>query len=229
MNNSIKSIKIAYSRRPDAKLVYPITRNDIITRNHQREKAVLQYLHKFQPTDFSKFSLLEIGCGHGNDLLNFLRIGFSPINLYGNELLLDRYLRAKSLLPSKVKLFNCDACDLDFDDNSFDFIYQSMVFSSILDNQHRRKLARFLYNILKPGGTLIWYDFFYDNPYNKNVKGMNKKIIKELFPICSLNFKKITLAPPISRFFSNSSITFHSFLHSITFLRTHYFVTITKK
>jgi len=148
--------------------------------------------------------------------------------LYGNELLEDRYLQARSLLHDDVKLYNCDACDLDFDENSFNFIYQSMVFSSILDNQHRRKLAIFLYNILKPGGTLMWFDFFYDNPCNKNVKGMNKKIVNELFPNYSLNFKKITLAPPISRFFSNSSINLHSFLHAFPFLRTHYFVTISK-
>ena len=174
MNESINNIKNAYSLRLDSKLIYPITRNDILIRNQQREKAILHHLHKYQPTDFSKYSLLEIGCGHGIDLLNFLRIGFSPFNLYGNELLTDRYQRAKCLLPDKVKLFNCDACDLDFEENSLDFIYQSMVFSSILDNLHRRKLASFLFNILKPGGTLMWYDFFYDNPNNKNVKACKK-------------------------------------------------------
>ena len=228
MNESIKNIKNAYSFRSCSKLAYPITRNDILIRNHQREESILQFLHKYQPTDFSKFSLLEIGCGHGYDLLNFLRIGFSATNLYGNELLLERYLEAQKILPSTVKLFNCDACDLIFEKDSFDFIYQSMVFSSILNKNHRRNLADHIYYMLKPGGTLIWYDFFYDNPNNKNVKGMNKKIIKELFPRCSLNIKRITLAPPISRFISNSSVYLHRFLHCFMFLRTHYFVTLKK-
>lgn len=228
MNESVKNIKKAYSQRINSRIVYPVTRNDTLIRNHQREQAILQFLHTLQPIDFSQLSLLEIGCGRGNDLLNFLKFGFSPSMLYGNELLEDRYLQARSLLNDDVKLFNCDACDLNFEMNSFDFIYQSMVFSSILDANHRKALAKHIHNMLKPGGTLIWYDFFYDNPKNKNVKGMTKKIIKELFPYCSFSFQTLTLAPPIARFFSNLDILLLKILHALPFLRTHYFVTITK-
>jgi SAM-dependent methyltransferase len=199
LNESIKNIKKAYSERLNYKVVYPITRNDILIRNHQREQAILGFLHRFHPTDFSQFSLLEIGCGGGSDLLNFLRFGFSPSKLYGNELLNDRYLHAKSLLPTKVKLYNCDAFDMCFDINSFNFIYQSMVFSSILDNKHRKKLAQHIYNILKPGGTLMWYDSFYNNPFNRDVHGIKVSSIRKLFPEYKIKVIKCTLCPPIAK------------------------------
>ena len=44
------------------------------------------------------------------------------------------------------------------------------------------------------------YDFIFNNPRNKEVKGVSIKEIKELFPDGNLKYKKkVTLAMPISR------------------------------
>ena len=68
-------------------------------------------------------------------------------------------------------------------------------------------------------GIILWYDFVYDNPFNKDVKGINKKEIKSLFPMASKYiFYKTTLAPPIGRRIKK----FYNFFNILfPFLRTH--------
>ena len=78
--------------------------------------------------------------------------------------------------------------------------------SSILDPQIRRNICAELLRVLrspdlgsgKPGGMILWYDFWL-NPVNPQTRGVRPAEIKRLFPNCSFEFHKITLAPPIAR------------------------------
>lgn len=79
--------------------------------------------------------VLEVGCGSGANLLELIEFGASPENLFGNELLEGRLLAARSRLPASVALFAGDASQLNFLDESFDVVYQSTVFSSILEDE----------------------------------------------------------------------------------------------
>ena len=53
--------------------------------------------------------------------------------------------------------------------------------------------------VLKPGGLILWYDFHVDNPHNRDVQGVRKREIFELFSGCDIRLHRITLAPPIVR------------------------------
>ena len=50
----------------------------------------------------------------------------------------------------------------------------------------------------KPGGMILWYDFWL-NPINPQTRGIRPAEIKRLFPNCLYEFHRITLAPPIAR------------------------------
>lgn len=78
----------------------------------------------------------------------------------------------------------------------------------------------------KENGLILWYDFKYNNPSNKDVKGVNKREIKELFPDAKkIIFHNVTLAPPIGRrvgkFYNLVNLLF-------PFLRTHIIAEIYK-
>jgi hypothetical protein len=79
-------------------------------------------------------------------------------------------------------------------------VLQSTVFTSILDESFRKALANKMFEMLKPGGIILSYDFTYNNPCNKDVRKLTRAEIKKLFPNHrEIQFKRVTLAPPVAR------------------------------
>lgn len=80
--------------------------------------------------------------------------------------------------------------------------------------------------MVKAEGIIIWYDFIYNNPGNKDVQGINKSEIRKLFKQAKdIEFFKVTLAPPISRRFYR---LYHLLNTFFPFLRTHVIAVIKK-
>lgn len=173
----------------------------------------------------AEIKILEIGAGSGNNLLFFQQLNIAPENIYANELLDDRVETLRKNLPG-INIFPGNALQLNFK-NEFNIVLQSTVFTSILDNAFREKLAAKMFDMIKPGGIGLWYDFIYDNPKNKNVKGVSKTEIKKLFPFANkIQFYSVTLAPPIGR----KAGKFYNLINFLfPFLRTHVIAVIYKR
>lgn len=71
------------------------------------------------------------------------------------------------------------------------------------------------------GGVILWFDFVYNNPWNKDVRRVSKNRVKELFPNGKFNFKSVILAPPISRRVSKISPKLYTLFNYLPFLRSH--------
>ncbi|MGA1466556.1 MAG: class I SAM-dependent methyltransferase [Phycisphaerales bacterium] len=143
--------------------------------------------------------LLEIGCGGGGNLRRFLTEGLSPDRLVGNELLPARVEAAKASLPPEVRIVEGDASALGLEAGSFDVVFASTVFTSILDAPLRHRVASAMWRLVRPGGAVLWYDFAFDNPRNPDVRGVKAAEVRALFPKGSPRIRRITLAPPIAR------------------------------
>lgn len=143
-------------------------------------------------------SLLEIGAGHGSNIEYLCEVGFERKNIFFNELLPERIKVARKDYPDNV-MYEGDAINVDFG-RRFDCVYQSTVFTSILDTESRQKLATKMWELLNPGGIILWYDFIYNNPRNPNVRKVSIAETRSLFPAaCKSKIIKVTLAPPIGR------------------------------
>ena len=114
-----------------------------------------------------------------------------------------------------------DASQLDFPAQSFDVVYQSVVFTSILDRNFQAALARRMWQWVIPGGGVLWYDFVYDNPRNPDVAGVPVRRIRQLFPAGDLRYWRITLAPPVSRAVTRIHPALYTLFNSIPLMRTH--------
>lgn len=166
--------------------------------------------------DVSKLSMIEIGAGSGTNIPFFHDLGIPWENIYANELLDDRAAKLKENLPH-VKLHAGDALALEYS-NKFDIVFQSTVFTSILDKDFKRRLAEKMVEMARPGGIVLWYDFRYDNPRNKDVKGIPVAEIEELFAGKKIDLYPVTLAPPIGRRVGG----LYRFINTLfPFLRTH--------
>lgn len=158
-----------------------------------------------------------------------MRLGFNAQNLVGNELLSDRITLARHSLPEAITLYEGDATQLELGDKSFDVVYQSTVFSSLLDDRFQEQLANRMWDWVRPGGGVLWYDFTFDNPNNPDVRGVPLKRIRELFPSGGIDSHRVTLAPPISRRCCKVNPALYHAFNAFPFLRTHLLCWIGKK
>ena len=162
---------------------YSLLRPDqYMPQQEERARLTSPSCRDSDPAAVKTMKVLEIGCGGGANILQFLRWGFLPENIKGNELLADRCAEARRILPASVEIIEGDACALCLPDRSFDIVMASTVLTSILDKSFRVKLAKKMWSLVKPGGAVLWYDFIYNNPSNADVTAIPRREVLELFP-----------------------------------------------
>ncbi|MCC7495973.1 MAG: class I SAM-dependent methyltransferase [Bryobacterales bacterium] len=188
-------------------------------------RNVLDALRRAGMFPLAERRILDVGCGEGLWPSSFLTWGASAGCLSGIDVSERRIDIARRRLPG-MDLRCGDAGKLPWSDNSFDVVAAFVTFSSILDSGIRRSAASEMRRVLKPGGIILWYDFFHDSPRNRNVRGIRAGEVRELFPQCRVGFKKVTLAPPIARSIVPISWSAASLLNCCPLLRTHYFAVI---
>ena len=165
-------------------------------------------------------AILEIGFGRIGWLGELLGWGLRLEDLHGIELDEGRAGIAREALPG-ADLRVGDAAELPWPEDQFQLIVASTVFTSILDEELRRRIAGEIERTLAPGGALLWYDFRYDNPRNRQVRGVSAPEVRGLFPNLRGELKSITLLPPLTRRIAPWSHPLAALLEGIPFLRSH--------
>jgi ubiquinone/menaquinone biosynthesis C-methylase UbiE len=194
----------------------------------QRELAIIKIISAYGIRNLSEKKILDVGCGRGQLLRDFIKYGANPENCYGVDLLPDRIREAIRLSPAID--FRCENAEtLSFKNEFFDIIMCFTVFSSILSENMKQTIVREMIRVMKKTGFIIWYDYWIKKPGNPDVRGIRKREIKRLFPNFNFKFHKITLAPPITRRLAKFSYFLCYFLDKINILNTHYLVIISKK
>jgi ubiquinone/menaquinone biosynthesis C-methylase UbiE len=191
---------------------------------HQRQRAVLAALRKSGYTDLSGLRILEIGCGSGGVLTEYLGYGAYPGHLFGVDLLHDRLLHAQQRL-SGSHFINADGQLLPFPTQSFDLVLQYTALSSILDPDIRQRISREMVRVLHSKGIILWYDFWL-NPTNPQTHGIRPAEVRQIFPECACKFHKITLAPPIARGLIPYSWMLALLLERLKIFNSHYLAII---
>ena len=199
--------------------------NFIVAERKRIAAGLLRQLGKFPQKNEQ---CLEIGYGKLGWLADLLSWGLKESDLHGIELDADRALIAQQALP-QADLRVGDATQLPWENETFDFVCASTVFSSILNFDIRQLIIAEITRVLKIGGVLIWYDLALNNPKNPHVKGINAKLLKEMFVGYETSIKSVTLAPPITRIIAPKSFALTTILSAFPFLRTHLAAILIKK
>jgi len=195
----------------------------------ERERYFLRLLAKSGCRALHKHKILEVGCGNGELLRDLIKWGARPENTFGIDLIPERILEARTLCPQGISIEAGNAAEINFPDKTFDLVFQSTVFTSVLDYQIKASIALEMLRVAKPDGIIFWYDFSVNNPLNKNVKGVRLREMRRLFQDCDIVLKRITLAPPIARLLAPYSWILCYFLSKVPLLCTHYLAAIRKR
>ncbi|MGA8073408.1 MAG: class I SAM-dependent methyltransferase [Candidatus Acidiferrales bacterium] len=194
-------IRAAYARRkrdvsPDR---YSETNPRALIFQRELESRILELLSAKSIGPLAAARVLDVGCGEGRWLRRIVQRGAASEKLAGVDLLPERIAFAREACPSDVRLFCCNAGELPFADQSFDVVSSMTVFSSILAFNLREAVAAEMLRVLRPGGVVLWYDFFVNNPANPDVRGVGKAEIARLFSRCDIELARITVAAPLGR------------------------------
>jgi ubiquinone/menaquinone biosynthesis C-methylase UbiE len=223
-------IKAVYRRRMQSDLFdrYSLTRPGELYMRQQREQAILQMLRRANLSQLSNVRVLEVGCGRGKTLADWTRWGALQSNLCGIDLMEPFVREASELLPNATLLVG-SAGQLPFPDRSFDIVTQFTVFTSILDETMRHAVAAEIQRVLTPAGAVLWYDFRYPSPRNRDVRPVGLREVRMLFPGWTADVVTTTLLPPVARSLAKLSFRACSFIESaLPPLRSHYLVLLRK-
>jgi SAM-dependent methyltransferase len=186
----------------------------------EREELLIRAFQKRGLHTLTGKRILDVGCGGGSLIRHLFDFGAEPDLCFGVDLYENHVSIAKRLTPA-VGFVVGNAAQLPFPDETFDVVFQFMVFTSALNPKIRRAIASEILRTLRREGLFVWYDLMYDNPRNPNVKGIGRSEIRKLLPGCRLRFWRVTLAPPIGRVAARFSPFLYQLLAQLPWLRTH--------
>jgi len=221
-------IRDAYARRAGrgADDRYSLTEPHNLYLFQRRERDLLALLRRQRLTPLADKRVLDVGCGNGEVLRDFVRYGADPARLAGVDLLASRLKAARSRSPN-IACAVADAASLPYRDATFDVALQFTLLSSVLDPSLRRRIAAETLRVLRPSGVLIFYDFIW-NPGNRDVRGLGLRDVRALYPGCALDAQRTTLAPPISRRLVRLAWPLAALAEAAPFLRSHHLIAIRK-
>lgn len=218
-----------YARRAEevpAELYAPTNPAHLFIRQ-SLERALVRMLGEAGALPLVGKRVLDVGCGYGQWLADLETLGAERRLLAGIDLVPERVEKARARLGG-ADIREGDASELPFESGAFDLVLQSMMFSSILDASVKRRAAAEMARVLAPGGLVLWYDFFVNNPRNPNVRGVGRREVEELFPGFDLRWRRVTLAPPLLRALAPRLRPLAGALQSLRVLNTHALATLSR-
>ncbi len=223
-NPEHERIRQVYADRPSepAEGKYAWWQNDVLVFDTSRKLKFAQLLREYVGAELSDARVLDVGCGNGALLRRLAEWGASPDKLTGIDLLEDRLRRARSLSPN-INWQNRSVETLP-DAPSFDLITAFTLFSSVLEEAARVTIANEIWKRVRPGGTVIVFDFRYDNPANPNVRRVTQRQLHRWWPdVAQSRYRSLLLAPPLARRLAPLSPTAALLLEALVpSLRSHF-------
>lgn len=220
-STEVQAVAERYARRPSVDDRYSLQRPEVQQMLQERRRAMQRLFADHGVGNLAALRVTEVGCGAGGNLLELLRLGCAPEHLTGLELLPERFEAARHALPAAVSLRLGDATAAPVGPASQDLVLAFTVFSSLLDRAFQQRLAAAMWQWLRPGGAVLWYDFTVDNPRNPDVRGVPVSRLRELFPEGRIDARRVTLAPPLARAVCRLHPSLYRLLNAVPWLRTH--------
>src|SRR6516165_3707565 len=107
-------IRAAYAKRQKDDTRYAYFSLGHLFIMQEREQRLLTLLKRTNLAPLHTTKILEVGCGTGYWLREFIKWGARPENITGIDLLVDRVAEAQYLCPEAIKIVSGNAVELAF-------------------------------------------------------------------------------------------------------------------
>lgn len=168
------------------------------------DRANIRALRHMQ-IDRENVKLLDVGCGTGASLVQFIRLGFKPENLAGVDPSEERIAQARASYPT-VDFRSESGEATTFADSSFDIAFESTLFMMLTSGEIARKVAAEMLRVTRPGGYVMLADWRYAKRGSADHRAMSSDRIASLFSVGSavelIARERGALVPPVGRFLS---------------------------
>jgi SAM-dependent methyltransferase len=149
--------------------------------------------------------VLDVGCGTGASLFQFVRLGFLPENLAGVDTSEERIADAKNNLPTAD--FRCESAELlSHESEMFDLVFESTLFMMLTSDDTAARIAREMLRVSRSGGYLMLADWRYSEPRSTTHKAVTNRRIRSLFDVGGATEvvarERGALIPPLGRLLS---------------------------
>jgi SAM-dependent methyltransferase len=207
--------------------LYAWHRPEVVSQAAARSRALAGLLACTVGTDLSPLRVLDVGCGNGGFLRQLIDWGATPAYLTGCEQQPERLEQARLHTAPGVR-WHLGQLDT-LPDDSADLVSAHTVFSAILDEDLRRKLAWEMWRVLKPGGWSMIFDLRYSNPRNKHVRKVSDVELLRFWPTEQRHYRTLILAPPLSRTISRLPWLVPEMLSALVPLLRSHFIYMARK
>jgi SAM-dependent methyltransferase len=168
------------------------------------ERANIRALRRLT-LDRDKAKILDVGCGSGSSLLQFLRLGFPAANLTGVDSDPGRIAEARERFGN-VR-FECESAEsLSFPDSAFDLVFESTLLMMLTSEPVARNVATEMLRVTRPGGYIMLADWRYAEPRSQDHRAVSAKRISSLFDVGTATDvvarERGALIPPLGRVLS---------------------------
>ena len=190
--------------------MYGADRNDLLTNSEVTfqtfafERANSRALQRLG-LDRDQTRILDVGCGAGSSLMQFIKLGFPPQNLAGVDPDAERLEQARGKLPN-VEFRRESGERMSFADSTFDLTFESTLFMMLTVEDVARRIADEMLRVTKSGGYLMLTDWRYAEPRSQDHRAMTPKRIASLFDVGGATSVVVrergALVPPLGRFLS---------------------------
>ena len=182
----------------------PLTNAGVTFQAFALERANIRALQRLQ-LDRDQASVLDVGCGTGSSLLQFIKLGFLPQNLTGVDSSGERIAKAQARFPNVA--FHCESAEtMSFPDSIFDVTFESTLFMMLTEEEVAKRIAGEMLRVTRSGGYLMLADWRYAEPRSREHRAMTPKRIGSLFDVGGTTSlvarERGALVPPLGRFLS---------------------------
>jgi SAM-dependent methyltransferase len=150
-------------------------------------------------------TLLDVGCGSGSSLFQFVRLGFRPENIAGIDMSEERIAAATLTLPAGD--FRCESAEsMSHENGKFDLVFESTLFMMLTSDDVASRVAHEMIRVVRPGGYLMLADWRYAEPRSATHKALSTRRIRTLFDVGGATEvvarERGALVPALGRFLS---------------------------
>jgi ubiquinone/menaquinone biosynthesis C-methylase UbiE len=168
--------------------------------------------------DREQARVLDVGCGTGSSLIQFLRLGFHPEKLAGVDSSAERIAQARATFPNVD--FRCESAEsLSFEDSIFDVVFESTLFMMLTSEDIARRIAGEMLRVTRSGGYLMLADWRYAKPRSTDHRAMSAKRIATLFSVGYTTDvvarERGALVPPLGRLLSRRAPSIYFAVQSL--------------